>query len=522
MQPGRTALEAILDDCGISLRPDQLDRLWGYHRLLRAANARLNLTRIHNFENMVLKHYADSLLVLGFLELPSPLIDMGSGPGLPGVPLAIARPQTHVILAEPRGVRADFLGEVKAKLRLSNVEVYARKLGRNYPGCVQGVISRAVGPVAETLDRVAACLEPGGRMIFMKGPDCDAEVAEARRSPAAEPGGTFRLAADYAYAIPGTPHRRRLLVYERSGGSSERRAASGEWLPRSDEASPGKSALAGGLVPSRIGMHSPLAARRSPLPNSAQEISSESNPSFRLFRELLSGRGIRKHDRAILAGPRIVAEILAKAREHALAWITDLKMQPEPAGDVPAWYRLSSPLFQELDVAGTKAPLLLVSIPPLAAWSDDGPWPGGCTLFIPFQDPENVGAAIRSAAAFGVARVVLLREAAHPFHPRAARAAGSALFQVPLLQGPSIRELRSGAVPLIALDLDPSMPELHEAPFPPAFGLVAGIEGPGLPEHLRSGERRRIAMSPEVDSLNAATAAAIALYAWSRQGAKSL
>ncbi len=54
--------------------------------MLRSANAELNLTRIHNFENMVLKHYVDSLLVLKFVELPSPLIDMGSGPGLPGVP----------------------------------------------------------------------------------------------------------------------------------------------------------------------------------------------------------------------------------------------------------------------------------------------------------------------------------------------------------------------------------------------------------------------------------------------------
>ncbi len=105
MRPGRTALESILEGCAISLAADQIDSLWSYHRLLRTANARLNLTRIHNFENMVLKHYADSLLVLEFLELPSPLIDMGSGPGLPGIPLAIARPATRMILAEPRGGR---------------------------------------------------------------------------------------------------------------------------------------------------------------------------------------------------------------------------------------------------------------------------------------------------------------------------------------------------------------------------------------------------------------------------------
>src|SRR5271165_6408970 len=131
VRPGRTALEAILKGCGIFLTSDQIDLLWSYHQALRTANDRLNLTRIHNFENMVLKHYADSLLVLKFLELPSPLIDMGSGPGLPGIPLAIARPETRMILAEPRGARADFLAEVCAGLGLENIEVYAHKLGGN-------------------------------------------------------------------------------------------------------------------------------------------------------------------------------------------------------------------------------------------------------------------------------------------------------------------------------------------------------------------------------------------------------
>ena len=148
MRPGRTALEAILKGCGISLTSDQIDLLWSYHQSLRTANDRLNLTRIHNFENMVLKHYADSLLVLKFLELPSPLIDMGSGPGLPGIPLAIARPETRMILAEPRGGRAEFLSAVCAQLGLRNVEIYAHKVGSDYPGRVSGVITRAVGTIS--------------------------------------------------------------------------------------------------------------------------------------------------------------------------------------------------------------------------------------------------------------------------------------------------------------------------------------------------------------------------------------
>src|SRR3954453_8779911 len=121
MPPGRKSLEALLRRCGVNLSPAQYDALWSYHRMLREANAELNLTRIHNFENMVLKHYADSLLVLNFEDLPSPLLDMGSGPGLPGIPLKIARPEVEMILAEPRGARAKFLEEVCARLNLERV-----------------------------------------------------------------------------------------------------------------------------------------------------------------------------------------------------------------------------------------------------------------------------------------------------------------------------------------------------------------------------------------------------------------
>ncbi len=129
--------------------------------MLRAANERLNLTRIHNFENMVLKHYVDSLLVLRFVELPSPLIDMGSGPGLPGIPLKIARPGVRMILAEPRGRGRTSSARSASELGLDEVEVYAHKVGRTIPGQVAGVISRAVASIPETLDRVASCLRAG-------------------------------------------------------------------------------------------------------------------------------------------------------------------------------------------------------------------------------------------------------------------------------------------------------------------------------------------------------------------------
>ena len=448
--------------------------------MLRAANPVLNLTRIHNFDNMVLKHYVDSLLILKFLELPSPLIDMGSGPGLPGIPLKIARPETRMILAEPRSARVEFLAEVRSKLKLTDLEVYPHKLGADYPGRVQGVVTRAVASIPETFARVAACIKPGGQMIFMKGPGCDPEIAEAKR----DWSNHFRLQADHVYSIPGTLHDRRLVVYERTEADA----------PISSKPSSRPSRLHSGPI---------------------REISSESNPTYRQLHDLLTGRGVRKHGQAILAGKRIIDEVQERFADQILGWITDPDGPPPPFPSW-TWHRLSPSLFKTLDAAGTRAPLLLVRTPEIRAWADDEPWPEGCTLFVPFQDPENVGAVIRSAAAFGVPRVVLLQEAAHPFHPRSSRAAGPALFQTELMTGPSALELASTSHPLIALDA--AGDEIGERPFPKTFGLVIGLEGPGLPDHLRRGELRRIGMAPGVESLNAATAAAVALYVWSRGG----
>src|SRR3954468_8770148 len=299
MLPSRSSLETILRRCGIDLDTAQYDALWTYHRLLREANAELNLTRIHNFENMVLKHYADSLLVLDREELPSPLLDMGTGPGLPGIPLKIARPGVRMILAEPRGARADFLGEVVTRLGLREVEVYAGKIGPRFAGPVAGVITRAVASIPETLDRVANALEVGGRMLFMKGPECDPEIDEASRTHA----GSYRMVADHAYEIPGTPHRRRLVVYER---------------------------LAGRVVSDPAAAEAEAVAAERAHPGPVRDVTSEANPTFKLCRDLLGGRGIRKHGRALLAGPRTVAEVLDAAPGQVEGWLTGDDATPPP------------------------------------------------------------------------------------------------------------------------------------------------------------------------------------------------
>ncbi len=137
----------------------------------------------------------------------------------------------------------------------------------------------------------------------------------------------------------------------------------------------------------------------------------------------------------------------------------------------------------------------------------------GCSLLVPFQDPENVGAVVRSAAAFGAAEVILLAESAHPFHPKALRASGGAALEVVFREGPALSELPED-LPILSLSAEGT--PLQSAEFPPAFGLLAGMEGPGLPERWRR-RSLRIPIRPEVESLNAAAAVSVALYEWKRR-----
>lgn len=442
--------------------------------MLREHNTELNLTRIHNFTSMVLKLYVDSILPGQLMELPSPLLDLGTGPGMPGIPLKIAYPDLHVVLAESRQKRVDFLRMVRESLQLEGLEIVGKKIAADFQDSVAGVITRALESIAITLDRIAGCLVKDGLVIFMKGPHCDHEIQEAQLRS----GQEYRLLQDLPYRIPNTPHQRRLVVFQRTGEP--------------------------------LGERKRQAMRRHPL----RQIDSERNELFKNLKKLLGSHGIKKQQKALVGGPKQTTEILRQTPDRCEAWITNAEGAPPPpdAPDHLTWFQLESSLFQQIDILGTHSPLLLVSIPEVSKWEPRDGLPRGCTVFIPFQDPENVGAVIRSAVAFGAAQVILLTESAHPYHPKSLRASGGAVLYAKLLEGPSLHDLPED-LPLIALWQRGV--EISKSVFPESFGLLVGMEGPGLPERWLK-NALAIPIHPQVESLNAATAAAIALYVWSR------
>ncbi len=477
--PGPELMNALLQRCGIDLSGVQLDQLWVYHQLLRRHDAELNLTRIRNFENMVVKLYADAMLPALKTRLPSPLMDLGSGPGMPGIPLKILRPDLHILLAESRQPRIQFLKTVVAALHLPGLEVIERGIAPDYERPVAGVITRAVESIADTLARVNGCVEKGGMVIFMKGPRCDQEVARAEQ----DFSDAYDRIADIGYQIPHTPHRRRLVCYRR-------------------KTTP---------VPAMQGVQAPTNRR-------IRVIESESNPIFKDLRKMLGGRGVKKLGKTLVCGRRMVQEAMTQAPERCRAWIGSGDRHGPPIDALPhlEWRQLAPALFRELDQFGTHAPMILYEPPVLDAWTA-APLPTGCSLLIPFQDPENVGAVIRSATAFAVDRIVLLAESANPFHPKAIRTSAGTVFTATLCQGPALNDLPDN-LPVVALAA--SGKPLTEVGFPESFCLLAGMEGPGLPQRWQQ-QAIAIPMAGDVESLNAAVATSIVLYEWHRQSKRT-
>lgn len=476
--PSPETLARIFADCGLVLNKKQTEQFWLYHGLLRRHNPDLNLTRIHNFTNMVLKLYVDSALPARLATLPSPLIDLGTGPGMPGIPLKIMLPELELLLVEGRANRVAFLKEAVAAIGLDGVDVIQRKVTGDFEADAAGLITRAVEGIDQTLARIGGCLRQGGHVYFMKGPGCDQEIAKAT----ALFGDRFSLIQDLAYRIGDSPHQRRLVVFRR--------------------------------------LDEPFAARveRASHRHPVLKLDSANNSRFKALKKLLTGRGLKKSGEALMSGRRQIADMLQRRPDQCRFWITRGQSDPPPPESPRqlSWLQLSAPLFKTLDIFGTQGPLLCITAPRPSRWEPQEGFPSGCSLLVPFQDPDNVGAAIRSAAAFGAAQVILLAESAHPYHPKALRSSGGSVPFVRLRHGPSLEDLPEN-LPILSLSSEGT--PINAALFPHSFGLLAGLEGSGLPLSWR-GRALCIPMDPAVESLNAAAAVAIALYEWSRRKLK--
>ncbi len=185
-------------------------RLVEFYLLLMEHQFRDNVTRLVKFRDIGIKHFIDSLIVPRLTQLKFPLLDVGTGPGFPGIPLKIMFPNDKIILAEGVRKRVDFLKAVREQMQLKELQVVGRNIDQTFELPVQGVITRALEDVNHTLENVSQCLELNGHIYLMKGPNVDSEIKTAK----ARWRDHFDLVEDHAYDLPNTPNKRRLLVYK--------------------------------------------------------------------------------------------------------------------------------------------------------------------------------------------------------------------------------------------------------------------------------------------------------------------
>ncbi len=195
---------------GLALDDAKVRKLASYLELLAKWNKTYNLTAIREPSRMVTHHALDSLAVLPHLPQREALrvLDVGSGGGLPGIPLAIARPDWRVVLVDPNHKKAAFLTQASIELGLGNVKAYASRVedvAGEAPFDV--VVSRAFADLATFVATSMRHVAPDGVMIAMKGVHPAEEIAEV--------AGDAIVVSSTPVTVPGLDASRHLVLMRR-------------------------------------------------------------------------------------------------------------------------------------------------------------------------------------------------------------------------------------------------------------------------------------------------------------------
>lgn len=196
---------------GLDLSAKSQATLLAYVALLKKWNRTYNLTAIRNEAEMVVQHLLDSLSVLPAVQ-ESALAgrrwaDVGSGAGLPGIPLAVARPDLNMTLIEAVDKKSAFQRQAKIELGLSNITVLNRRV-EEVEGGFDAVVSRAFAEIADFTRLAGHLLAPGGRLYAMKGRLPDAELGQL-------PPGWVTVSCE-PLKVPGLDAERHLIVLEKA------------------------------------------------------------------------------------------------------------------------------------------------------------------------------------------------------------------------------------------------------------------------------------------------------------------
>lgn len=195
-------LRSGADGLGLNLEAEQIDRLMGYLELLDKWGRTYNLTAIRDRRSAVDRHLLDSLAVNAFLA-GDRVLDVGTGAGLPGIPLAIVNPGKTFVLLDRSSKKIRFVRQAIMSLGLKNAEAVAARVEDFAPEApFDAVLARAFASLADIWGGAAPLLAPGGRVLAMKGQWPEAEISRL--------GHVVNLRV-HAVPVPGMDAERHLV-----------------------------------------------------------------------------------------------------------------------------------------------------------------------------------------------------------------------------------------------------------------------------------------------------------------------
>ena len=200
-------LSAGLSALGIDLPAEAQAKLLAYTLFLEKWNRSFSLTALRDPKLAVSHHLLDSLAILPYVMVPN-LLDVGSGGGQPGIPLAIARPELAVTLLDSNSKKTAFLQQAVIELELKNVQVVTARVENFKPPVLFAAIaSRAFAELVDFVSLTRHLLAPDGVWLAMKGQRPEAEIAKL-------PAGALELAvsAVHRLEVPGVDGERHLVV----------------------------------------------------------------------------------------------------------------------------------------------------------------------------------------------------------------------------------------------------------------------------------------------------------------------
>ncbi len=173
-------LDRLLNQAEISLTDQQKQQLVDFVKLLDKWNKAYNLTSVRNPDEMLVKHIMDSLVVSQHLQ-GQQFIDVGTGPGLPGIPLAIANPDKQFVLLDSLGKRITFIKNAVRELKLTNVTPVLSRVEEYQEQQFDGVLSRAFASLNDMVDWCYHLPNTSGYFYALKGQYQPEELAEVSK-----------------------------------------------------------------------------------------------------------------------------------------------------------------------------------------------------------------------------------------------------------------------------------------------------------------------------------------------------